>query len=67
MTNKSLLVKWLKIIFAFSFVGCISIFLYYVNYYMGESKVLQDIYFTLFYISILCFVLIIIITFFKNK
>ena len=66
MSNKSLILKWLKATFIISFFCCISLVIYYVNYYLGESDLLQKIYFALFYISVLSLLLFITIKFLKK-
>lgn len=53
------LIGWLQVFFCISFFACISLMLYYTHYYLGESQLLQKIYFGFFYLSVLLFLLII--------
>lgn len=48
------------LLFILSFVGSISIGIYYIHYYLGDDLFLQKTYFILFYISIFILVIIII-------
>jgi hypothetical protein len=64
------LISWLEVLFSISFFSCIILMFYYTHYYLGESQVLQKIYFGLFYLSVLLLLWIIvlrIIRFFKIK
>jgi len=64
------LIGWLQIIFCLSFFGCISLMLYYIHYYLGESQLLQKVYFGLFYLSIFLLLLIIglrVLRYYKSK
>jgi len=53
------LISWLQVFFCMSFFACIFLMLYYTHYYLGESQLLQKIYFGLFYLSIFLLLLII--------
>ena len=53
------LISWLQILFCVSFFSCATLILYYTQYYLGESQVLQKVYFGLFYLSIILLFLII--------
>lgn len=64
------LVIWLEVLFCISFLSCIALMVYYTHYYLGESQVLQKIYFGLFWLSIILLILIIILRvlkFYKKK
>src|SRR5688500_2551358 len=57
--RKSILLV-LQVLFAISFISCIAIALYYINYYMGDDDTLRDVYIALFFASVVFFVLILI-------
>lgn len=59
------LMGWLQILFCISFFSCLVLLIYYAGFYLGESRLLQDIYIVLFKISIILFLLIIGLKFFK--
>jgi hypothetical protein len=54
-------VTWLEVLFVFCFLSSLIIMLYYRNYYLGESQILQKVYLSLFYLSVLFLVVAIIL------